>query len=169
MPCLHRQDVLFAETLESKTSPNTSDKRVATEALHVAEVEVGGRRNKRKIDNLPPCSHCHKLDHSIDTCWENYPDKKRAYNARGRAPPQSVLPLTNITSAESLQAMLSKAVDDVLSSANKKNCQFGRLCELCPLVILSSTTSTLAPLIPFNSIDKDSQFIPQLCVSVEEI
>ena len=118
MACLHRQDVLFAETLESKISPNTSNKRVATEALHAAEVEVGGRRNKRKLDNRPSCSHCHKSGHSIDSCWEKYPDKKRAYNARGRAPPQLVLPLTNITT-ESLQAMLSKAVDHVLSSANK--------------------------------------------------
>ena len=120
MPCLHRQDVLFAETLESKTSPNTSNKRVATEALQAAEVDVGSRRNKRKLDNRPPCSHCHKPGHSIDSCWEKYQDKKRAYNARGRALPQSVLPLTNITS-ESLQAMLSKAVDNVLSSANKNN------------------------------------------------
>ncbi len=36
-------------------------------------------------------------------------------------------------------------------------------------MILSSTTSTLAPLIPFNSIDKDFQFFPQLRASVEEI
>jgi hypothetical protein len=83
VPCLHRQDVLFAETLESKISPNTSNKRVATEALQAAEVEVGGRRNKRKLDNRPSCSHCHKPGHSIDSCWEKYPDKKRAYTARG--------------------------------------------------------------------------------------
>ena len=36
-------------------------------------------------------------------------------------------------------------------------------------MILSSTTSTLAPLIPFNSIDKDFQFIPQLRAPIEEI
>jgi hypothetical protein len=119
MPCLHRQDVLFAETLEAKTSPNTSNKRPATEALQAAEVETSIRRNKRKLDNRLPCSHCHKPGHSIDSCWEKYPDKKRAYNARGRGPPQSVLPLNNITS-ESLQSMLSKAVDSVLASANKR-------------------------------------------------
>jgi len=87
MPCLHRQDVFFAETLESKTSPNTSKKKVATEAFHAIEVDVGSRRNKRKLDNRPPCSQCRKLGHSIDSCWEKYPEKKRAYNARGRAPP----------------------------------------------------------------------------------
>jgi hypothetical protein len=98
VPCLYRQDVLFAETLESKTSPNTSNKRVATEALQAAWVDVGSRWNKRKLDNRQPCFHCHKPGHSIDSCWEKYPDKKKAYNSRGRAPPQSVLPLTNITS-----------------------------------------------------------------------
>ena len=112
--------MLFAETLESKTSPNTSNKRVATEALKAAEVDVGSRRNKRKLDNRPLCPHCHKPGHSTDSCWEKYPDKKKAYNARGRAPPQSVLPLTDINS-ESLQAMLSKAVENVISSANKNN------------------------------------------------
>jgi hypothetical protein len=37
---------------------------------------VGGRRNKRKLDNRPPCAHCHKPGHSIDSCWEKYPDKR---------------------------------------------------------------------------------------------
>jgi len=56
MPCFHRQDVLFAETLESKVSPNTSNKRADTEALlQASDVEEIGRRNKRKLDNLPPC------------------------------------------------------------------------------------------------------------------
>ena len=119
MPCLHRQDVIFAETLESKASPNTSNTRAATDALLQAyNVEEGGRRNKRKIENRRLCSHCHKPGHSIDYCWGKYPEKKRAYNARCRAPPQPVLPLTSITT-ESLHAMLSEAVDHVLSSANK--------------------------------------------------
>ena len=42
MPCLHRQDVLFFDSQESKTPSTPSDKRLATEAaIHVAKV-VGG-------------------------------------------------------------------------------------------------------------------------------
>jgi len=40
---------------------------------------------------------------------------------------------------------------------------------LCPPAILPSTTSTLAPLISFNSTDKDFQNIPQLRASIKEI
>jgi hypothetical protein len=87
MPCLHRQDVLFAETLETKASLYTSNKGADTEALlQASDVENGGQINKRKLDNRPLCFHCHKPDTLIDSCWGKYPDKKRAYNARGRAP-----------------------------------------------------------------------------------
>jgi hypothetical protein len=47
-----------------------------------------------------------------------YPDKKKSYHSKGRGPSQPALSLNNITAA-SLQAMLSKAVDNILSSANK--------------------------------------------------
>jgi hypothetical protein len=35
---------------------------------------VGNRKNKRKLDNRPHCSHCphcHKPGHCMDSCWEN--------------------------------------------------------------------------------------------------
>jgi hypothetical protein len=48
-----------------------------------------------------------------------FPDKKKAFNARGRGPAQPALSLNNVTT-ESLQAMIAKAVDNVLSSADKK-------------------------------------------------
>jgi hypothetical protein len=39
MPCLHRQDVIFADSIESKVTPTPSNKRTAFEALlQVAEV-----------------------------------------------------------------------------------------------------------------------------------
>jgi hypothetical protein len=47
-----------------------------------------------------------------------YPDKKKSYHAKGRGPSQPALPLNNVTTA-SIQAMLSKAVDNILSPANK--------------------------------------------------
>ncbi len=118
MPCLHRQDILHHETLESKNQqPNTSNKRPPPDAfLQVTEVGEGSRNNKRRIDNRPLCTHCHKPGHIIDNCWGKYPDKRKAFNARGRGLPQAVLPLTNVTTA-SLQSMIAQAVDNVLASA----------------------------------------------------
>jgi hypothetical protein len=118
MPCLHRQDVLFANSQESKTSSTPSNKRPSTEAaIQVAEV-VGGHKKGRKMDNLPFCSFCSKPRHLIDACWLKHPEKKKAFHSRGRGPPGAVLPLNNITTS-SLQAMISQAVGDVLASANK--------------------------------------------------
>jgi hypothetical protein len=47
-----------------------------------------------------------------------YPDKKKSYHSKGRDPSQPAVSLNNVTAA-SLQAMLSKAVDNILSSTNK--------------------------------------------------
>ena len=50
MPCLHRQDVLFADSQNSKTPSNPSIKRPATEAaVQVAEVVGGHKKIKAKI------------------------------------------------------------------------------------------------------------------------
>jgi hypothetical protein len=118
MPCLHRQDVLFADSIESKGTPTPSNKRPAFEApLQVAEV-VGDFKKSRKVDNRPLCTHCSKPGHSIDSCWIKYPEKKRSYHAKGRGPSQPALSLNNVSTA-SLQAMLSKAVDNILSPTNK--------------------------------------------------
>jgi hypothetical protein len=60
MPCLHRQDVVFSDSRESKTHTPPSNKRLATEAaLQVAEV-VRGSKRPRAIDNRPPCAFCSK-------------------------------------------------------------------------------------------------------------
>ena len=118
MPCLHRQDVLFADSVESKGTPTPSNTRTAFDApLQVAEV-VDDFKKIRKVDNRPLCSQCHKLGHSIDDCWMKYPDKKKSYHSKGRGPRQPALSLNNFTTV-SLQAMISKAVDNILSSANK--------------------------------------------------
>jgi hypothetical protein len=118
MPCLHRQDVIFADSQESITPSTPSNKRLATEAaIQVAE-DVGGHKKGRKVDNRPLCSFCSKPGHLIDACWPEHPEKKKAFHSRGRGPPRSVLPLDNITTS-SLQAMISQAVDNVLASANK--------------------------------------------------
>jgi hypothetical protein len=85
--------------------------------LQVAEV-VGDFKKSRKVDNHPLCTHCSKPGHYIDDCWMKYPDKKESYHLKGRGPSQPALSLNNVTAA-SLQAMLSKAVNTILSSANK--------------------------------------------------
>jgi hypothetical protein len=54
----------------------------------------------------------------IDACWLKQPEKKKAFHSKGRGPPGYILPLNNITTS-SLQAMISQAIDKVLSSANK--------------------------------------------------
>ena len=118
MPCLHRQDVLFADSIDPKRSPTPFNKRTAFEApLQVAEV-VGDFKKSRKVDSRPLCTHCSRPGHSIDICWMKYPDKKKSFNAKGCGPSQPALFLNNVTTA-SLQAMLSKAVDNILSPANK--------------------------------------------------
>ena len=115
MPCLHRQDVLFSDSRESKTLTPPSKKRLATEAaLQVAEV-VRGPKRPRAIDNRPPCAFCSKPGHLAENCWVKFPDKKRSYNARGRGPSAPTLPLNNITTA-SLQALISQAVENVIAS-----------------------------------------------------
>jgi len=64
IPCLHRQVVLFSESFELKTHSNPHNKMQATEAsLQAAEVVDGSKR--RKVDNFPICSHCHKPGHLI--------------------------------------------------------------------------------------------------------
>jgi hypothetical protein len=57
--------------------------------------------------------------------------------------------------------MLSKAVDNILSPANKSS-QLGQLCDVSLLPILTSIPSTLAALTPFNNIDKEPQNVSQL-------
>jgi hypothetical protein len=54
--------------------------------------------------------------------------------------------------------MFSQAVENVLFTANKP-WQFGCLCNSSPLPIPSTIPSKLATLSPFNSTDKDSQFV----------
>ncbi len=118
MPCLHKQNVLFADFLESEGPPTPSSKRRAFEApLLVAEV-VSDFKKSRKVDNRLLCTHYCKPGHSIDDCWMEYPDKKKSYHSKGRDPSQPAVSLNNVTAA-SLQAMLSKAVDNILSSTNK--------------------------------------------------
>ena len=81
MPCLHRQDVLYFESLEFKARSNPHNKKQATDAsLQVAEVVEGSKR--RKVDNHPLCCHCHKPGHLIYSCWRKYPNKKGAFNAK---------------------------------------------------------------------------------------
>jgi hypothetical protein len=116
MPCLHRQDVLFADSLVSKGASTSSNKRPANDtALQVAEV-VGDFKKGRKVDNRPLCSHCSKPGHSVDACWMKYPEKKKTFHSKGRAP-HPVLPLHNITSS-SLESMIAKAVEGVIAKAN---------------------------------------------------
>ena len=118
MPCLHRQDVLFSDSHESETPSNPSNKRPTTEAaIQVSEV-VGGRKKGRKYNNSPLCSFWSKPGHLIDVCWLQELEKKKAFHSRGRGPPGTALPLKKITTF-SLQAMISQAVVNVLSSANK--------------------------------------------------
>ena len=114
-PCLHRQDVLFSDSKESKTPNQSSHKRPAHEAaLQVAEVFKGPKK-PRAIDNRPPCAFCHKPGHLAEVCWSQFPEKRRSYNERGRRPNAPPLPLNNITTA-SLQAMISQAVENVIAS-----------------------------------------------------
>ena len=118
MLCLHKQDVLYSESLEFKAHSNPHNKRQDTDAsLQVAEVVDGSKR--RYIDTRPFCSHCHKPGHLIDSCWMETPDKKRAFKSKKGGPSQPNLSL-NIIPTASLQAMLLQAVDNVLASAAKK-------------------------------------------------
>ena len=115
MPCLHRQDVLFSDSRESKTPNSSPNKRLATNAaLQVAEV-VKGPKRPRAIDNRPPCAFCHKPGHLAENCWSKFPNKRKSYNDRGSRPNAPPLPLNNITTA-SLQAMISQAVENVIAS-----------------------------------------------------
>jgi hypothetical protein len=115
MPCLHRQDVLFSDSRESKIPNSTPNKRLAPEAaLQVVETAKGPKR-PRAIDNRPPCDFCHKPGHLAENCWSKFPDKRRSYNDRGSRPKAPPLPLNNITTA-SLQAMISQAVENVIAS-----------------------------------------------------
>ena len=117
MPYLHRQDVLFLDSQESKNPSTPSNKRPATkEAIQVPEV-VGGHKTSRKLDNRPLCSFCSKPGHLLDACWLKNPDKKKALRSRGRGPPRNPSSLINITTS-SLHATISQAVDSVLASAN---------------------------------------------------
>ncbi len=118
MPCLHRQDVLFSDSKESKTFYPSSNKRHASDAaLQVAEVVKRSKR-PRAIDNRPPCEFCHKPGHLAENCWEKFPHKKSLYNNRGSRPNAPPLPLNNIT-ADSLQAVISQSVENVI--VNVKN------------------------------------------------
>jgi hypothetical protein len=120
MPCLHRQDVLHSDSLELKNHQNTSNKRPSTSDASLRGAEVMDGSKKRKVlDNRPLCSYCHKPGHIIDNCWGKYPDKKRAFNNKRGGASQPTLSLNNV-STESLQAMLTQAVDSMLSSATKK-------------------------------------------------
>ncbi len=119
MPCLHRQDVLFSDSQDSKNQPSSSTKRPVHEAALQASEVVGGRSNKfRKVDNRPLCSFCSKPGHNAEACWVKYLDKKKSFLSRGKTLSKLALPLNNIT-VDSLQAMISKAVDTVLAPANK--------------------------------------------------
>jgi hypothetical protein len=118
MPCLHIQEVLFSDSQESKNQPSSSTKRPAREAALQASEVVGGRSKFRKVDNRPLCSFCSKPGHNAEACWVKYPDKKKSFLSREKTLSKPVLPLHNIT-VDTLQAMISKAVDNVLASANK--------------------------------------------------
>ncbi len=115
MPCLHRQDVIFSDSRESKTPNPPPNKRLAAEAtLQVTEV-VKGPNRPRAIDNRPPSAFCHKPGHLAENCWSKFPEKKRSYNDRVSRPNAPPIPLNNITTA-SLQAMISQAVENVIAS-----------------------------------------------------
>ncbi len=64
------------------------------------------------------CFFFSKPRHSLEACWIKEPVKKKTIILKGLRPSQATLPLNNIT-VSSLQAMLSQAGDDVLSSAKK--------------------------------------------------
>ena len=114
MHCLHRQDVLFSDSRESKTPNPPPNKRLAAKAsLQVAEV-VKGPKRPRAIDNRPSCAFCHKPGHLAENYWSKFPDKRRSYNDRGCRPNAPPLPLNNNTTA-SLQAMISQAVENVIA------------------------------------------------------
>ena len=118
MPCLHSQDVLFSDSQESKTPFTSSNKKPTIEiVIQVAEV-LGGHKKGRKLNNCPLFSFCSKPGRLFDAFWLKNHEKKKAFHSRGRGPPGTILPLNNITTY-SLQAMISQAVDNVLSSANK--------------------------------------------------
>ena len=86
MPCLHRQDVIFADSQESKTPSTSSNKRSTTEAvIQVAEV-VGGHKKGRKVGNHPICSFFSKPGHLIDACWLKHHEKKKAFSLKGKRP-----------------------------------------------------------------------------------
>jgi hypothetical protein len=58
IPCLHRHDVLFSDSQESKTLPSFSTKRPTTEAaIQIAEI-VGRHNFFRKVDNRSLCYFC---------------------------------------------------------------------------------------------------------------
>jgi hypothetical protein len=39
-------------------------------------------KSRRKLGSHSPCSFNHKPGHSIDSWFEKYPDKRKAFNAR---------------------------------------------------------------------------------------
>jgi len=96
MACLHRQDVLYSQSLEFRAHSYPHNKRQATDAsLQVAkDVDVSKRR---KIDDFPLCFHCHKLGHLIDSYWMKYPNKKIAFNSKKDGPSQPTLSLNAIS------------------------------------------------------------------------
>ena len=130
--------------------------------LQVAEV-VDNFKKRRKVDNRPLCTHCFNRDTLLAIVGWNIRTKRSLIIRRGVVFLNPLFSLDNVT-AVSLQAILSKSVDNILSSANK-SWQFRQLFDVSLFPIPSSIPSKLVALTPFNNIDKDSQIVSQLRAS----
>ncbi|KAF3774839.1 hypothetical protein EJ110_NYTH50121 [Nymphaea thermarum] len=79
-------------------------------AAFVSRTSGTGQRPARR------CSHCNKLGHSVDFCWDLHPEKRLV---RGRPPPSRRAP----SMPESSQSSSSNAVKSKLSSDQLKELQ----------------------------------------------
>ncbi|KAF3792305.1 hypothetical protein EJ110_NYTH00441 [Nymphaea thermarum] len=79
-------------------------------AAFVSRTSGTGQRPARR------CNHCNKLGHSVDFCWDLYPEKRLV---RGRPPPSRRAPSV----PESSQSSSSNAVKSKLSSDQLKELQ----------------------------------------------
>ncbi|KAF3780475.1 hypothetical protein EJ110_NYTH39156 [Nymphaea thermarum] len=81
------EDVYARVEAEEQRKLGSSDRKGEEQTAFVSRASVGSSRSSRK------CTHCKKLGHTVDFCWDLHPEKK---NGRGK-PSSSKQPVSSAT------------------------------------------------------------------------
>ncbi|KAF3788026.1 hypothetical protein EJ110_NYTH21831 [Nymphaea thermarum] len=81
------EDVYARVEAEEQRKLVSSDRKGEEQSAFVSRASVGSSRSSRK------CTHCKKLGHTVDFCWDLHPEKK---NGRGK-PSSSKQPVSSAT------------------------------------------------------------------------